>query len=964
MTRAASALLAVLGLVLVGCPTDGEDPTPEPTPNDCDGVFTPPELAIVPIEDGQPTEFAVDVVVQAVDPDGINNVLLYYRTEGVADFSSFIFLTAIPDQVDLYGGQIPASVVREPGVDWYIVAADTAECVATARLPQDAPESWLNFKTEVSVHPIPVSEDFDSPDCAEDLDSLGWTSWIGSFPQERHAWKTDSRGPLSGECSAYHDEGIPGGLWPCPADGGGIERDNWLISPALDFTTKESVAVRWFERHRESGICDELHELYISTGSPDPSASDWQLLATDLPLPGSSWQSSAWYDLTEYAGTERVYLGLRYLGGSAGRWQIDDFYVGEPLADLVLAEEPSLDASVEPGSTGIELALTVANISELYGAPQLNATLETGDDDITITAAHTTLPALDVGQSAPLDASFFFDVLASHPDNAYLDFGLVLDDGDGGHTWTIPIRMLMGQESYVTVRATTPQGSGLALELGVGSISSPSFSVATDSEQEPEDTLPDSRVWRLDITEHAALLPPGPGAARWYLEWENDTVFPGATVDSMVFEVGGVEYAPDDLPVLVNNAETGFLLFPPPPVLAVESFETDPDPAAPGTTVTLQNIVLRNDGADTSGPVNCIAGSSHEHAVNFSTTPSGFGGAVIAAGGTGTSDTDLSFDIAPQHTDNTDIEITLVCSDGADTLTPSLFVPVPYPNMTVVSVRVDDDAENDDGYADPGETVDVYVTLTNDGALPTTGPVTAVLTPNIGDSTAVFTGPASAALSFGAGAFDPGTSVESTESFALSVDASALMGDTMVFDAEYSSGGDTWTEQVTVEVTGLPWVDCAEPDDPMGDSVGDFDFDIKGCATRSDDTLLQIRLDSWTPFNPASTAVWFFLYEVPLLYSIEYVPPGLDFEEGCVAGDDIVGPTMMPTVVSDGLSATVRLHLDDLGTNGEIGNNAQVAFGVGYCSEINYCDTYPASAVSFGGGAASCNESAYIPINW
>lgn len=960
MKRAAIVLLSLLCLASA-CDT-AEPPEETPTPNDCDGKFTPPELQYVEIEDGQPTDFAVDVVIQAVDDDGIRNVLLYYRTEGVQDFA-FIFMTEIPDQENLFAGQIPAGVVREPGVDWYAVATDEAECEGVGQLPEEAPKSWLNFKTEISVFPIPVSEDFDSTNCAQDIDDLGWTSYIGSFPQERHAWKTDPRGPLSGNCSAYQDEGIPGGVWECPADGGGIERDNWLITPALDFTTKESIAVRWFERHRESGICDELHEVYVSTGSPNPESEDWVLLATDLPFPGTAWQSSAWYDLTPYAGQERVYVALRYLAGSAGRWQIDDFYVGEPLADLVLSEAPALDVSVEPGSAGIELALTILNASDLYAAPALTVTLTTGDPDLAITTSETTLPALGVGESAPLDASFFFDVLATHADNAYLDLGLVLND-DAGHTWSIPIRMLMGEESYVTIRATTPTLSEVDLEIGYGGISSPAFSVQTNSELQPEDVGTETRTWRLDITEHANVLPPGPGAARWYLEWDNATVWAGPVVESMVFEVGGVEYSPTDLPVTLDAAESGHLLFPPPPELVVESFETVPDPAVPGGSVALQNIVLRNVGAATSGPMQCIAGSGDPHAVNFSTTPSDFGGAIIDAGGSATSETELSFEVAPQHTDNTDIEVTLVCSDGADTLTPNLFVPVPSPNITVGSVRIDDGTGNNDDFADPDETVDIWVTITNDGALSTTGPVTGTLTPALGDSSAVFVAPGSTALTFGPSLFAPGESAEAEQSFALSVDVSALMGDTMVFDAVFESDGDQWTEQLVIEVTGIPWAPCSEPDDPMGDSVGGFEFDIKGCATRSDDTLLQIRLDSWTEFNPGSTAVWFFLYEVPIQYSIEYVPPGLDFEEGCIGGEDVAAPVMNPTVVSDGFSATVRLHLDDLGTNGEIGRNVQVGFGVGYCSEIQYCDTYPSNAVSFGGGVPTCNESFYIPVSW
>ncbi len=271
--RVASALLFLLAASGVGCPTDAPEPE-TPTPPDCT-EFTNPEIAFAPIEDGQPTDFAVTVTVQVTDEDGVNTVLLYHRTEGVPDWNPPVFLTAVEGQEDIWSGEIPAAIVQEPGVDWYIQASDEADCQAVAYAPEDAPKSWFNFKTEISIFPIPVTEDFDSAGCARDIDDFAWTSYLGSFPQEIHAWRTDDRGPLSGGCSASHSEGIPGGVWECPVDGLGIERDNWLISPALDFTTKDSVAVRWFERHRESGVCDELHELYVSTGSPNPEGEDW-----------------------------------------------------------------------------------------------------------------------------------------------------------------------------------------------------------------------------------------------------------------------------------------------------------------------------------------------------------------------------------------------------------------------------------------------------------------------------------------------------------------------------------------------------------------------------------------------------------------------------------------------------------------------------------------------------------------
>ena len=190
------------------------------------------------------------------------------------------------------------------------------------------------------------------------------------------------------------------------------------------------------------------------------------------------------------------------------------------------------------------------------------------------------------------------------------------------------------------------------------------------------------------------------------------------------------------------------------------------------------------------------------------------------------------------------------------------------------------------------------------------------------------------------------------------------MGDTIVLDLEFTAGADSWTESVTLDVTGLSWVDCPEPPDALGDNVNDSPFDIAGCAYRSDGTLLQVRLDSYTSFTPAQAFVDFFFYEVPQLYSIESVGGNAFLEDGCVFGNDITNVTVPVSVdVSSGQSATARLAIVDLGI---LGNNTQVAFGAGSCPDIYFCDYYPSSALMFNieQGSYNCDGNSVIPLNW
>jgi len=946
--------------------TDDDDSTPPPCEND--GV---PELIVQGIDDGQPVGFAAPVLVQTSDGDGVRSVTVWYRTVGVGEFVSSFLSNAETGQDDIYAGEIPPSVVQDPGVEWYVVVADAAEgCSEEVRFPEDAPDTTLTFTTLLDLQPLPYLTDFETgdPDCGDNgVDQVGWTNVIGAFPQEIHSWQLEGVGPLSGDCSATHSEGIPGGLWECPPpDGTGtINRQNWLISPPIDLRDKSRISARWFERHLVSGICAEAHALYISTGSPNPDGGDYELVA-DVPIGGSAWGPSDWYDLSAWAGSEAAYLALYYEGGAAGRWQIDDFYVGEPLADLVLEAAGPLGDDVAPGSEGVELSVTIRNDSSEFTSDELTATLVTADEDLTIVTGTATLAALGPAQSGPVSPAFVFDVEASHPDNAWLDFAVQLDDG-AGHAWTVPVRLLMGEPSTVVVDYTVTGLAQLQLELGHGFPVAPNFAIA-----ESTMTLAGA-PWTFDATEEAAVLPPGPGVRRWFLRATNNSPSTGF-VDAVTFTVGGVEYtaAIDALtPLEVTPGASVIVRVPEPPALVVESYTTAPDPVGPGDSVALQDLVLRNDGNDTAGPVQCVLDSGDPDASGFDGTPVAFGPDVLVRDASATAEADFSFDVAAAHNDDSSLPLTLLCIDGADTLPVEFDLPVPYAHPVFESFTITDDcaACDEDGLLDGGEQVDVRLVARNDGSLPTDGPLTATLTVGQG-STASFTIANNVTLTFGVDALEAGASLQSDNVFEVSMDPGALLGDSIVLDVQWAAGSDTWTETILLEAVGLPWLPCPEAADPMGDAVGGSDIDIAGCDYRSDRTLLQVRVNSYTPFVGSSAFIDFFFFEVPQMYSLESVSGSANLEEDCIFGDDVPAeqitvPLQVDVGVGTTYSATARLAIADLSF---LANNTQVAFGAGSCPGPFFCDVYPDSAFNIDLLADpvqfACDGNDFIPINW
>lgn len=384
--------------------------------------------------------------------------------------------------------------------------------------------------------------------------------------------------------------------------------------------------------------------------------------------------------------------------------------------------------------------------------------------------------------------------------------------------------------------------------------------------------------------------------------------------------------------------------------------------------MSIGSLVIRNSGASTVAGLNCVLDSAHPNASGFSSDILTFGGQPVGEDETVAMDQSASFDIAAAHTEDESIELVLLCSDGFDSLPVPFTVDVPYARPRIDSVLIDDSASacsgcsgDDDGYADPNETVAVFLSAINDGSLPLGAPLTATVSASPSSPTP-FTLVNGNNIEFGSTLLAPGEAASATSGFELGVDPGSLLGDRMVVDVLWSSGSDTWTSELTIDVTGVPWLACNAPDDPMGDVVSGLGMDLRSCDYRSDGTMLQLRVNSWNEFDPTTQALWFLFYEAPSLYSVEFVPPAFPvLEDGCLTGNDI-SPTALPLTVDNQLttSASVRIGLDDLN---ELGNSLQVAFAAGFC--LGFCDVYPTSATVWpSGGNPVCSQSQFIQINW
>ncbi|MCA9546014.1 MAG: right-handed parallel beta-helix repeat-containing protein, partial [Myxococcales bacterium] len=118
------------------------------------GDSDPPVIAHQPVANGQPPGAAVPVVATITDATGVGNAVLFFRAQGGNVFGATNMVRV--GQGDQYTAQIPAFVVGEAGVQYYIEAADTSPIPNVAVSPVGAPNALHSFTVQRADQQPPV----------------------------------------------------------------------------------------------------------------------------------------------------------------------------------------------------------------------------------------------------------------------------------------------------------------------------------------------------------------------------------------------------------------------------------------------------------------------------------------------------------------------------------------------------------------------------------------------------------------------------------------------------------------------------------------------------------------------------------------------------------------------------------------------------------------------------------------
>lgn len=117
------------------------------------GDRDPPVIQHQPVANGQPPGEAVTVSATLLDATGIGSAVLFFRSQGSQVFGATNMARV---NGDVWAGQIPAFVVGEAGVEYYIAAQDSSPIPNTATSPAGAPGALYRFAVQSADRLPPV----------------------------------------------------------------------------------------------------------------------------------------------------------------------------------------------------------------------------------------------------------------------------------------------------------------------------------------------------------------------------------------------------------------------------------------------------------------------------------------------------------------------------------------------------------------------------------------------------------------------------------------------------------------------------------------------------------------------------------------------------------------------------------------------------------------------------------------
>ncbi len=901
-------LVALLGVgawallaLAVGCDTSGDDD------DTTDEEGTPPEIIHEPVGDEQPAFLEVAVEATVTDADGVSAVTLYYRPAGAENWSfSYMYET---EQSGQYVGVISSSVVTAQGVDYYLRAVDGGVPRGEATSPEDAPDGFHHFGVEVVGESLPFVEDWEGGTLAE----LGWEVVNDGFPD--YDWEVTDQQALSSDNSVMHGEGIN--------DIAGLK--DWLISPVLEFDGESEVAVHWGEYGMFTADT-QVHQLYLSMGSPDPSSGDFQLVS-DLPAPAPDvWVDSLLYDITDLVSEGEGYVAFYYEGEyPADRWFIDDVYVGEPLPRFELGDVTADPADFEPGAA-VDLTITVDNVSLVDSLP-VTGTLQSSDTLLEMTVGSVEYGVVESGGSASGDGPFTVTVDAEHPHNISLPFTLTLDDGE--HSWDLEFELLMGSDSSATIEYDATTALEVYLSIGHGDPAAPSYEVTTE--------VGDAGSWQVDITSEAWFLPPGP-ADRWWIRVNNDGLY-AATINGFRIDWGDVAFESEQVPFEVLAQSEALLYLPPLAELEATAVVADPDPISPGDAGVLMTVEVTNVGVvETAGSLLGTLSSTDPDVSNILGVDLSFGADPLGPGDSAINGAPFSFDVDAGHVDDSELEFTLALTDGVDSYEVAVAIPVPHAHVELEDLVVDDSSGNGDGIIDRGETVSLTAAFRNTGDFDTAGDVSATLAMAASSMAEITVIDGDEALGAPIPAGEP---LVAPDAFEMSIDTGYL-GDLVILDVTLTDGVDTWLQTFEMEVSERPWQAIPGATDSVGDSNG-YMFDIDQMWFKTDGEVLWLRTDSYSPFDTSTLWMTYVFYDVPKWWRVEFIYSEFkiydDWFDGWFSGDEVTPTLPMEWYEEqDGprYSFVWRILLEDMEVDG---HSLRIGMFAGSCPFIYYCDT-------------------------
>lgn len=159
-----------------------------------------------------------------------------------------------------------------------------------------------------------------------------WGGWTPLSVVGDQVWSRDN---------TYGLESTPCALMSGYAGGTNYENEDWLISPALDFTATTNEALAFFSAMNYTG--PQL-ELLVSTnydGTGNPNDFDWTNLTDQVNWSSGAfaWTESGMISLSQFTGNSSVYIGFQFFSTTenSANWEIDDVEVSE----AALTPEPT-----------------------------------------------------------------------------------------------------------------------------------------------------------------------------------------------------------------------------------------------------------------------------------------------------------------------------------------------------------------------------------------------------------------------------------------------------------------------------------------------------------------------------------------------------------------------------------------------------------------------------------------------